>query len=84
MSESNKKTILLFSVFSGTFFEVLEKDYEHFNEGYVPLKKLPSTNCKSCYGRGYTGRNKQNLSFQPCNCMRKVVNYEFIEQNRKC
>lgn len=69
----------IFSSFSGTFYEALEKDFDLLDEGQIPLHKKPRT-CKKCHDRGYLGRNTQTLIFEPCPCLLKVVEYSLLKK----
>jgi hypothetical protein len=75
--ETNK-SIPVYSVFSGTVYDVLESDVKLLDIGQIPLKKYPPSNCKKCYGRYSVGRNQQDYSFPPCSCLRKVVNVDIV------
>lgn len=72
------ETSLIYSVFSGTYYEVLSKDISLLNMGQIPLKKQPPTNCKKCYGRGHVGRDKNTYAFNICNCIRKNINFDIV------
>lgn len=74
------KTIPMFSIFSGTFYDLLETDLNLMDEGQLPLIKNPSSSCKKCYGRGHIGRDAQNYGFIPCMCVRKVINLSIIKR----
>ena len=74
----NKNIIYVYSVFSGTVYEVLDEDVKYLDEGQLPLTRIPNTNCKKCYGKFNVGRDSQNLSFFPCSCLRKAVNLDII------
>lgn len=67
------ETKLIYSVFSGTYYNVLQKDLPLLNIGQVPLLKKPPANCKKCYGRGYIGRDNKTFAYDVCNCIRKNV-----------
>jgi hypothetical protein len=69
--ETLKKQI--YSIFSGTFYEIPEKDIKILDVGQVPLSKLPPSNCKKCFGRGYIGRDKDNFAYYACSCVKKLV-----------
>jgi hypothetical protein len=73
------KTKLIYSVFSGTYYEVLEKDIKLLDIGQIPLKEKPSKSCKTCFGRGYIGRDKKTHAFDVCNCVRKKIDFEYIK-----
>jgi hypothetical protein len=73
-------TTLIYSVFSGIFYEVLTKDVELLNIGQIPLKKYPNTSCKKCYGRGHIGRDNQTYAYNICNCVRKNIDFDIIKK----
>lgn len=74
------KTIWMYSVFSGTYYEVLEKDLNLLNIGQIPLKSKPSQSCKKCYGRGHIGREQNTYSFEICNCIRKKIDFDILKK----
>jgi hypothetical protein len=69
----------MYSVFSGTYYEVLEKDLKLLNTGQIPLKGKPSQSCKKCYGRGHIGRDQNTYSYEICNCIRKKVDFDLLK-----
>ena len=69
------KNKIVYSVFSGTVYEIPEKDLKILDIGQVPLTKHPNRNCPKCYGRHYTGRDSQNFAYLACSCIRKVVDH---------
>jgi hypothetical protein len=71
-------TIPIYSAYSGTFYEILEKDVNLLISGQIPLKKYPNKNCKKCYGRGHLGRNSQSYDYLVCDCIRKNINFDLI------
>lgn len=73
------ETNLIYSVFSGTYYEVLTKDVPLLNMGQIPLKKQPPSNCKKCYGRGHLGREKHTYAYNICNCVRKNINFDLVK-----
>jgi hypothetical protein len=75
---NNPKTI--YSVFSGTFYEIPEKDLPILNIGQVPLVKKPSTSCKKCYGKGHNGRDLISFAFQVCSCVRKNIDFNVVKK----
>ena len=77
MQESTK---LIYSAFSGTFFTIPEKDVMLMEIGQLPLTKQPSSGCKKCFGRGHLGRDKENLAYELCNCVRKVIDVETVNK----
>lgn len=77
--ETQNKTILVYSVFSGTLYEALDKDVKLLDNGQIPLKKRPPTSCKKCYGKLDIGRDLQNYTYVPCLCLRKVIDFDIIK-----
>jgi hypothetical protein len=73
----------IYSVFSGTFYEIPEKDIKLIDIGQLPLIKKPSSSCNKCYGRGHLGRDAKNLTYQICKCIRKNIDFEVIENLKK-
>lgn len=69
---------LIYSVFSGTYYTVPIDDIKLLDIGQIPLKKYPK-NCKKCSDRGYYGRDVNNLTYEPCNCLRKVIDFDYIK-----
>lgn len=74
-------TKLMFSAYSGNFYTIPEKDYELFDMGHIPLKKTPPKNCKSCFGRGHVGRDKQTYHYEICNCIKKSVDLDSVKKS---
>lgn len=72
-------TKLIYSVFSGTYYEALERDLKLFNFGQIPLTEQPKQNCKKCYGRGHLGRDQTTYAFEICNCIRKKIDFNYIK-----
>jgi hypothetical protein len=77
--ETQNKTLLVYRVFSGTVYEIPEKDMTLLDIGQVPLKKRPPTNCKKCFGKLDLGRDNQNYAYIPCSCLRKVINFDILK-----
>ena len=71
-------TIPVFSVFSGTFYDIPEDDASLLDTGQFPLTKMPSK-CSKCHGRGYTGKDTQTFGFYICSCVRKVINHDILK-----
>ncbi len=72
-------TKVIYSVYSGMFFEVPEKDVKHLDAGQIPLIKNPTTSCKKCYGRGHLGRDQISFAYQICKCVRKNIDFDLIK-----
>jgi hypothetical protein len=71
---------LFYSVFSGTIYEVLEREIPNLDEGQIPLLKRPSSSCKVCYGRGWSTHDKEKGIWNVCKCMRKCVDPTYKAQ----
>ncbi len=78
MQTEQKK--LIYSVFSGTYYDLLEKDVNLLDIGQIPLKSKPNKSCKKCYGRGFLGRDKNTYAYDICNCIRKCIDFDFIKK----
>jgi hypothetical protein len=77
--ETQINKVLVYSVFSGTIYEIPEKDVILLDIGQLPLLKKPNTNCKKCYGKMDLGRDSQNYAHIPCSCLRKVINFDILK-----
>jgi hypothetical protein len=73
-------TKLIYSAFSGTFYEIPEKDFPLLDMGQIPLSKKPK-NCKKCFDRGNLGRDNQTFQYSICNCVKKSVDLEEIKKS---
>ena len=73
----NTKTI--FNIFSGCYYEIPEKDLGIIDETQIPLLKKPNQNCKSCYGRGYSGKTSY-FYYNVCKCVKKVIDFENLKK----
>ena len=72
-------TKLIYSVFSGTYYDVLEKDVKNLDIGQIPLTSKPNQNCKKCLGRGHIGKDQKTYAYNICNCIRKKIDFEYIK-----
>jgi hypothetical protein len=77
MQKSIKTT---YCAFSGTFLDIPEEDIKLLGIGQLPLTKKPSSSCKKCHGKGHVGRDKNNLNYYICTCVRKNLDLESIKQ----
>jgi hypothetical protein len=68
----------IYSVFSGTYYEVPEKDVKLLDIGQMVLKSKPS-NCKKCNNRGFIGRDINSFAYEVCNCVRKKIDFDYIK-----
>ena len=78
--ENNNKKIIIYSVFSGTIFEIPEKDLKIIDIAHIPLKEYPKINKKQNYGRYFVGRDKNNYAYYASPSVLKVIDRE-ITQN---
>lgn len=76
-----KKSKLIYSVFSGTFYQICEDDISLLDMGQLPLLNKPKNNCKKCLNKGHLGRDINNFSYTVCNCIRKVIDLNLIKKN---
>jgi len=73
----------IYSVFSGTIYQVPEKDLKILDVAQIPLQKLPNKSCSKCYGRGYKGRDAENYAYYACTCIQKVADLKMIDNEAK-
>ena len=76
--QTDNNIIQIYSIFSGTFYEVTREDFKLLDVGQLPLLKKPNS-CKKCNGRGHMGRNAENYGYFVCNCLRKVIDHSIIK-----
>jgi hypothetical protein len=67
-----------FSIFSGIYFEIPESYVQHMDCGQIPIEEFPKENCKSCYGRGYTGIDTKTGHYSICKCLLATVKPERV------
>jgi len=72
-------SILIYSVFSGSFYDLPESDASLLEVGHLPLTGKPKK-CNKCYNRGYSGRDSVNLTYSPCLCVHKVLNFDILKK----
>jgi hypothetical protein len=82
---------LCFSFITGEIFEITEDDIKHITNEQVILKSKPSSSCKKCYGRLYTGKHKtfdRELNkwsedyYTPClKCLKKYIDQDALIQS---
>lgn len=80
MQTHNK--LLMYSIFSGTYYEIPESDFPLMDGGQIPLVKSPSRSCSKCYGRGHLGRDTQTYAYVVCSCVKKAVNLNLIKNSK--
>ena len=76
-------TQLIYSVFSGTFYRIPNKDIPLISMGHLPLKKEPNSKCKICFRNGFTKRSDKDFSFPPCFCVQKVIDFDILKELEK-
>jgi hypothetical protein len=76
---------LYFSIFGGYFFESLPSDEDVLDAFQIPLVKKPSSSCKHCYGRFYTGFDTKQRHFILCSkCSKKYIDAnKLLKKNGK-
>jgi hypothetical protein len=72
-------TKLIYSVFSGTYYDVLDKDIKLLDIGQIPLTGKPSNSCKKCLGRGYIGRDIKTYAYEICNCIKRKIDFDYLK-----
>ena len=73
------KSVLVYSVYTGSFYELPESDVLLLDVGHLPLTKKPNK-CNKCYHRGFVGRDSLNLTYSPCSCVQKVLNFDILKK----
>lgn len=64
----------VFNVYSGESYEILNEEINNLQEGEIPLRRLPRSSCRKCYGRGHIGKDKIKHIYQPCPlCVEKQI-----------
>lgn len=66
-----------YSIFSGTVYDVLDREVVNLDEGQIPLLKKPSQSCKICYGRGYSHHDKEKGIWPACKCLQKCIDTNY-------
>jgi hypothetical protein len=69
----------VYNAFSGTFLNIPEEDLKLISVGQLPLNRKPSSSCKKCFGKGHIGRDKTNLNYYICSCIRKNLDLDAIK-----
>jgi hypothetical protein len=71
-------SILVYNVFSGSFYKLPDSDINLLQVGHLPLLQKPKS-CKKCFNRGFLGREARNLTYSPCSCVQKVLNLDILK-----
>lgn len=61
------------SIVTGEVFQIEKEDVKLLYNYQIPLKAKPKSNCRQCYGRGYTGRDSKNHLYILCSCVSKCI-----------
>jgi len=71
--------VLVMSLMSGEIYEIEADEVKNLEPYQLPLKKRPKSNCRTCYGRGWIGKNISVGIYQWCpHCFRKCIDYSKI------
>lgn len=71
---------LFFSLVSGDMYYLQEDEIKNLDKSQVPLLKKPSSSCKKCYGRFYTGFETIKKYYTPCpKCMKTCVDWDALK-----
>jgi hypothetical protein len=76
----NKETLICYNLLNANYYNVLVEDFKLLSDGQLPLIKKPSSSCKKCYGRGYSGKNSLDFTYIPCSCLKKQINFDMLVQ----
>ena len=61
------------SIVTGETFKIEQEDLPLLYNHQIPLKSKPKSNCKRCYGRGFTGIDDRNKLHILCSCISKCL-----------
>ena len=78
---NNKR--LVFSIYSGTLYEVPRDEFWNLDAGQVPLLEPPKQNCKKCFGRGYEYKERIRNEYQICRCTAAKVDWLALKEKNK-
>jgi len=70
-----------FSIITGQVFPIQEDDKPLLYSYQIPLTTKPKSNCKKCYGRGYTGIDSKTKFHIMCTCTSKHILAGFDTSN---
>jgi hypothetical protein len=76
------KKQLMFSLLTGDMYEIEIDEYKNMDKYQIPLISRPSSSCKKCYGRMYSGKNLTMNIYIPCSrCMNKCIDQNLIKMD---
>lgn len=75
------KNQLVFSLISADLYEIPEDEIVNLDSAQVPLTSMPPSNCRKCFGRGYTAKDIISNLYMVCSCTRKRI--DFTKYNNK-
>jgi len=75
MEAPQEKLVYIFSLLSGEIYKVFESELKVLDKYQIPLKAIPSSSCRKCYGRGHRGKNITLNVYTICPCMHKIIDY---------
>ena len=70
-----------FSLFSGEVYTLDEKYTNQLDCGQLEITNTPKTNCKHCYGKGYTFKDTKTLHYVMCKCLLRDASPSFIKKS---
>jgi len=81
MSENIKRQ-LMFSLITGDIYEIESDEYKNMDRYQIPLTKRPSSSCKKCHGRMYSGKSLTLGIYVPCSrCMNKCIDHALLNMD---
>jgi hypothetical protein len=74
----------IFSLTTGSIYTIQKDELDKLDDLQIPLLSIPSSSCKKCYGRLYTGYNTVTKNYVLCKgCLRKYADMEYIKNKAK-
>jgi hypothetical protein len=77
--ENMSKKRIFFSAFSGDIYEVDEDEMGVLDDAQIPLTDRPKSNCRKCYGRGFTDKDHHRGTYSICTCLRKKIDWDLLK-----
>lgn len=66
----------MFSMITGDIYTIESDELKNMDKYQIPLLKRPSSSCKKCYGRMYSGFLPNQKLYQPCQkCANTCVDF---------
>lgn len=70
-----------FSAFSGQIYDIDEKYSKQLDCGQLEITNNPKSNCKHCYGKGYTSKDLKTQHYNMCKCLLKDASPAFLKKS---